>query len=139
MNLKVQLMSHEDKNHNIFFVGKIYAPIALNLSKGACFLVFLSETDAEEIQVATLDEDAGLSNSYMHDNKLKVKLEKRIDSNKQFYYLAKVRENIIIEPEADRGLAFVVFTSKENKEELQLGGKFITIQLPPVEIIKKRA
>ena len=139
MNLKVQLNSHEDKHGNLYFVGKIYAPIALDLSKGAAFLIFTSEQDAEELQIANLDEEANLSNHFLHDDKIKVKLEKRLDSNKQPYFLAKIRDNLMVEPEKERGLAFVIFTSKEGKEELQIGGKVGTIQSHPVEIISKRS
>ena len=101
-------------------------------------LIFTAEIDAEELQIANLDEEASLSHHYVNDAKIKVKLERREDTNKQIYYLAKLRDNFIIEPETDGGISFVIFTSKEGKEEIQIGGKITSLQPASVEVVKRR-
>jgi len=139
MNLKVQLNSHQDKKGNLYYVGKVFAPLNLDLSRGAAFLIFISEQGDEELQIAYLDEESQASYFYVEGSKIKAKIEKRIDANEQSYFLAKIRGNLLLSPDKDKGISFVIFTSKEGREELQIGGSILEIRAPEIEIIRRPA
>lgn len=139
MNLKVQLNSHQDKKGNLYYVGKVFSPLNLDLSRGAAFLIFISEQGDEELQIAYLDEESQASYFYVEGSKIKAKIEKRIDANEQSYFLAKIRGNLLLSPDKDKGISFVIFTSKEGREELQIGGSILEIRAPEIEIIRRPA
>jgi len=50
--LCIKLFKREDKNGKTFYVGRMKAPISLDLKDGAAFLVFISEEGCEELQIA---------------------------------------------------------------------------------------
>lgn len=52
------------------------------------------------------------------DGKIKVYLEKREDNYKQTYYIGKIKSPITID--CEKGVAFMIFTSVEGEEELQI-------------------
>jgi hypothetical protein len=52
------------------------------------------------------------------DGKLILDLESRIDSDGKTYYIAKLRAPITID--CSQGVAFLVFTSNEGQESLQV-------------------
>jgi len=56
-NLTIDLKRRTDKNGQKFFVGKLKAPILIDCSAGAVFLIYTSEENAEELQVALMDDD----------------------------------------------------------------------------------
>lgn len=54
-NVTVDLKARKDKDGMIFYVGKIKAPILIDCSQGAVFLVFVSDQGDEQLQIALMD------------------------------------------------------------------------------------
>ena len=137
--LKIELNPREDKNNKVYFTGRIEAPLFLDLRRGAAFLIFLSEEESEELQIAPLDNSQNLSFVSQKDNRYSIMLESRKDEFDKVFFVAKVKENIIIN--LFEGASFMVFTSKKGKEELQIIPSVIEkpkgIVYPEI-IIKKR-
>lgn len=63
-NLTIELRSRKDVNGGTFYVGKIKAPISIDCSEGAVFLVFVSDQGAEEMQIACMDAGNKDDNSF---------------------------------------------------------------------------
>jgi hypothetical protein len=55
-NLVIELKAREDKNHQVFYVGKLRAPVSIDCSQGVVFLIYTSEENAEELQIALMDD-----------------------------------------------------------------------------------
>lgn len=56
-NLTLDLKARKDKMGNVYYVAKLDCPIQIDCSKGVTFLVFISETGAEALQIASMDHD----------------------------------------------------------------------------------
>lgn len=54
-NVTIDLKARKDKDGEIFYVGKIKAPVLIDCSKGAVFLVFVSDNGDEQLQIALMD------------------------------------------------------------------------------------
>lgn len=54
-NLTIDLKARRDKDGMVFYVGKIKAPILIDCSQGAVFLVFTSDLNDEQLQIAVMD------------------------------------------------------------------------------------
>lgn len=54
-NLTIDLKARKDVAGNTFYVGKIKAPMLIDCSMGAVFLVFVSDKDQEQLQIALMD------------------------------------------------------------------------------------
>ena len=54
-NVTVDLKARKDKDGMTFYVGKIKAPMLIDCSKGAVFLVFVSDQGDEQLQIAMMD------------------------------------------------------------------------------------
>jgi len=54
-NITLDLKARTDKDGKIFYVAKIEAPVLIDCSEGAVFLVFVSDRGAEELQIAKMD------------------------------------------------------------------------------------
>ncbi|HEY5267679.1 MAG TPA: hypothetical protein VII94_00930 [Candidatus Saccharimonadales bacterium] len=54
-NLVIDLKRRVDKDGRTFYVGKIKAPISIDCSEGAVFLIFTSDVNDEQIQIAPMD------------------------------------------------------------------------------------
>lgn len=120
-NLKVELDPRLDKDENIFYIGRLESPVLIDLSKGATFLVFLSEDGAEELQIAVNDrENTAFSRFSRRDDRLKIHLENRSDKHKNQFFVAKVHADLMVNCFSET--AFIVFVSKEGHEELQIVG-----------------
>jgi hypothetical protein len=55
-NLTIELRARQDKNKQTFYVGKLRAPVLIDCSEGAVFLIYVSEEGSEEMQVALMDD-----------------------------------------------------------------------------------
>lgn len=55
MNVIIDLKSRKDVDGQIFYVGKIKAPVSINCEHGATFLVFISDKGEEQLQIALMD------------------------------------------------------------------------------------
>lgn len=54
-NLILDFKPRKDKDGRIFYVAKLKGPFAIDCSKGVVFLGFVSESGAEELQIASMD------------------------------------------------------------------------------------
>jgi len=54
-NVTIDLKARKDKDGMIFYVGKIKAPVLIDCSQGAVFLVFISDQGDEQLQIALMD------------------------------------------------------------------------------------
>ena len=54
-NVTIDLKARKDKDGMIFYVGKIKAPVLIDCSQGAVFLVFISDQGDERLQIALMD------------------------------------------------------------------------------------
>lgn len=54
-NVTIDLKARKDKDGMIFYVGKLKAPVLIDCSQGAVFLVFVSDQGDEQLQIALMD------------------------------------------------------------------------------------
>lgn len=54
-NVTIDLKARKDKDGMIFYVGKIKAPVLIDCTQGAVFLVFVSDQGDEQLQIALMD------------------------------------------------------------------------------------
>jgi hypothetical protein len=54
-NVTIDLKARKDQDDRVFYVGKIKAPILIDCSMGAVFLVFVSDKGDEQLQIALMD------------------------------------------------------------------------------------
>ncbi len=54
-NVTIDLKARKDKDGMIFYVGKLKAPVLIDCSQGAVFLVFVSDHGDEQLQIALMD------------------------------------------------------------------------------------
>jgi hypothetical protein len=131
-NLKVDLDPREDKEGQIYYIGRLQFPGRLCFKDGVTFLMFLSEDGAEEIQIATNNKEHTTFSRYSKRNdRLKIAVESREDQFKKIFYVAKVQFQGYIDCTA--GIVFLLFNSKKGSEELQVAGDLsLTDQEYPV-------
>jgi len=55
-NIIVDLKSKLDRDGQKFYIGRIEAPVLIDCSKGAVFLIFVSDTGEEQLQIASKDQ-----------------------------------------------------------------------------------
>ncbi len=54
-NVTIDLKARKDVDGQIFYVGKVKAPIMIDCSVGAVFLVFVADKGEEQLQIALMD------------------------------------------------------------------------------------
>lgn len=54
-NVTIDLKARKDVDGQTFYVGKIKAPIMIDCSIGAVFLVFAADKGEEQLQIALMD------------------------------------------------------------------------------------
>lgn len=54
-NLTIDLKGRLDKDGQVFYVGKIKAPVLIDCTDGAVFLIFVSDKGDEQMQIALMD------------------------------------------------------------------------------------
>lgn len=54
-NITIDLKARKDVDGQIFYVGKVKAPVMIDCSIGAVFLVFVSDKGEEQLQIAIMD------------------------------------------------------------------------------------
>lgn len=141
-NQRIQLDPRFDKSEEIYFIGKLKAPILIDMNEGVTYLVFLSESGEEELQIATNDkENTAFSKYSIYENKMKIKLDKREDKDGQVFYVCKVKHPGLIRCSSET--CFLAFVSRKGQEELQITGEFINEFSKPVkkeiEVIKRKS
>ncbi len=56
-NVTIDLKARQDKDGMVFYVGKIKAPILIDCSQGAVFLVFVSDQGDEQLQIGLMNKE----------------------------------------------------------------------------------
>lgn len=54
-NVTIDLKARKDRDGQSFYVGKIKAPVLIDCSQGAVFLIFVSDKGDEQLQIALMD------------------------------------------------------------------------------------
>lgn len=54
-NVTIDLKASKDRHGNTFYIGKIEAPVLIDCSDGAVFLIFTAEKGEEQMQIALMD------------------------------------------------------------------------------------
>ena len=126
-NLRFPLNVREDSTpeKNIYYMVKYQkgTPISIDLTNGVTFLIYNSESGFEELQIAPFDQDnPNLARFERKDNKIKMRIYRRTDVNDKTYYVGKLKLNAKVS--FQDGGSFMIWTSKENSESLQVEGKF---------------
>lgn len=136
-NLKIEMEPISDKHGNDIYIGRLEAPVLLKADRGIAFLLFTSEEGNEELQITYLNSDNGsYSTYYQSGDKLKIKMVKRLDAEKNVFYVAKVKFDGLIDLAED--CSFMAFLSREGKEELQLEADLIEKPKVEPEIVYRR-
>lgn len=55
-NVTIDLKARKDLDGQTFYVGKIEAPVLIDCSEGAVFLIFVSDKGDEQLQIALMDK-----------------------------------------------------------------------------------
>lgn len=137
MKLKIDLEARADKKEQIYFLGKIKAPISINCRKGVALLIFTSVEEEEEIQIGSLDKEL---NNFppvnLKDGKFKIPLHIREDQDGATFYVGKIPP-MPITLDCSEGASFMVFSSHPGYEELQIVSKVVYLTAPHIEVIKR--
>jgi len=124
-NLTIPLDIRLDGKKNVYYLGRVKFPGTISLADGITFLIFLSDSGEEELQIACNDKDnTSFSKFNKKSDKMKISIESRIDKHKSMFYIAKLNYNGYID--CSREVSFMVFNSKEGSEELQINGNIIS-------------
>jgi len=127
---------------NIYYIGRLQAPVTIDLTNGVTFLIFLSESGDEEVQIAINDkENVSFGGFKKKKDRLKIHLDKRSDQHGSKFYVAKIQMNGYIRCHEE--VVFLVFISREGSEELQIVAENNIIASQEtshrgVEVIRKR-
>jgi len=54
-NLSLELKARLDSSNKVYYVAKLKAPVLIDAKNGITFLVFISETGEESLQIASMD------------------------------------------------------------------------------------
>ena len=54
-NIILDLKTRKDVDGQIFYVAKVKAPVLIDCSAGAVFLVFVADKGEEQLQIAVMD------------------------------------------------------------------------------------
>ena len=54
-NIVIDLKARKDVDGQVFYVGKVKAPMLIDCHQGAVFLVFISDKGEEQLQIAVMD------------------------------------------------------------------------------------
>lgn len=54
-NVKIALKAKKDIDGRTYYVGKTKVPMTIDCEKGVTFLIFISDKDEEEMQIALMD------------------------------------------------------------------------------------
>jgi hypothetical protein len=63
-NLVIDLHAREDKNKQIYYVGKLKCPALIDCREGAVFLIYTSVEGEEQLQIALMDNGKDDTNTF---------------------------------------------------------------------------
>lgn len=141
-NLIVDLEPRDDKKGNIYYIGRLKAPISIDFTSGVTLLVFLSESGDEELQIAVNDKENATFNKFTRKrDRLEIRLDGRTDQHDKKFYIAKLQMNGNIKCHDE--IVFLVFISREGAEKIQIVGDIsglseIPLGYKTIEVIRKR-
>ena len=96
-------------------------------------MAFVSEDEAEEIQLAVNDKENSSFNKVKKEKaendltRLKVRVDPRKDQFGNTFYVGKINYNLIIDGFDE--IVFLLYTSKVGHEEVQIVGKMIETEM----------
>jgi hypothetical protein len=112
-----------DSNGQPYYIGKLQFPGELNFERGVSFMIFVSEEGQEEIQIAPVDPDRrsrGRRSGFGYrGGRITIDLHSFRDGGGELVYIGEAQGPGKID--CTQGLFFTVFTSIEDREELQIG------------------
>jgi hypothetical protein len=137
-NLTIELDVREDKLGQLYYLGRLRFPGTIHLEKGATFLVFVSESGSEVLQVAINNTENTIYSKYSKKtDRLKLELDTREDQYGKIYYVSKININGYID--CTKEVVFIIFNAKQGYEELQIVGDIVfddkPVQKKQVEVI----
>ena len=124
--MKISLDIRKDRNQKEFYIGWCAAPVKLSFKTGVAFMVFVSEDGYEEIHICSARQGSRFSqikksiNSEGETERYFVSLEKKIDDFNNPFYIAVVQDDNLEIPLDEPGMVFMVFTSREGYEQIQI-------------------
>ena len=112
-----------DANGQPYYVGKLQFPGELNFERGVSFMIFVSDNGQEEIQIAPVDpsrRSRGRRSGFGYrGGRISIDLHSFRDGTGELVYIGEGQGPGKID--CTQGLFFTVFTSIEEREELQIG------------------
>ena len=121
---RIDLFKCPDRWGGHYYRGKYQWPGTLDFEEGVCFMVFVSEEGAEEMQVSPLDfekrsRDGRPTIGATEDGKLVINLRPFTDKNGRRGFVGEAIAPVIMP--LRRGAHFSVFTEKRGREEIHIG------------------
>lgn len=55
-NLTIDLKARKDVDGQTYYVGKLKCPVMIDCSEGVVFLIFVSDQNEEQMQIASMDK-----------------------------------------------------------------------------------
>lgn len=130
-NMSIPLNIREDRNGKPYHIGRIQFPGSIDCTNGVAILIFVSEDGEEEMQIGGLEsENATFSKFTKRPDRLKVSLEARQDQYDKTYYVGKFQFPGVLD--CREGATFMVFTSIQGSEELQIVANVVYEEVRPL-------
>ncbi len=63
-NIVIDLRPRPDRDGKIIYIGKVKAPVLIDCSLGVTFLIFVSDSGDEQLQIALMDDGAKDAGSF---------------------------------------------------------------------------
>lgn len=127
-NIIVDLDSREDQYHQTYYMSRFRAPVKLSFKAGVAFCIYTSDKGFEEMRISCAKDGSECSSirkrfkpNSNEVNRYVVPLEKRIDSDGNQFYIGIVQDQDLELDLSKDGIVFFIYTSKEGREELQIG------------------
>ncbi len=118
-NLPIQLNPLVDRDDKTYYIGHLAFPGTLNLNRGLAVLAFVSEPQAEELQIALVDDETTNFSRFQHrHDRIVLDMHPSTDRNKKTFYVGKLRTRGYID--CQYGVDFVFYNSRPGFEQVQI-------------------
>ena len=118
----IDLFKKFDSNNEAYYIGKLQANFRMDLDAGQSFMIFLSDENAEQIQIGPLNPERrkfARQQFVSGSDRITVPLKKLFDAHGAPFYVGElVQMNTLIN--LSKGLFFAVFVSREGYEQIQI-------------------
>jgi hypothetical protein len=118
--ITIDLIRHLDSDKQPFYTGKLQFPGTLNFSEGVSFMVFISESGVEQLQIgpSPIRTKMRRRNISLSNGRFNINLHSMKDRDLKTYYIGEVLGPG--ELQIRNGLFFTIFLSKSGYEEIQI-------------------